>query len=76
MENLIVPPALLSDNRSRLEFLWKERESFLWCAADEFAKASEAHAGLERIYTSATDFEKVEHRQRDIISKIEGIFSE
>ena len=30
----------------------------LWCATDEFKKASDAHFELEKIYTAAMNFKK------------------
>ena len=50
----------LSENKHRLEFLARERESFLWAASDEFKKASNAHFKLEKIYSAAMNFEKID----------------
>ena len=50
----------LSKEKERLEFLWRERETFLWCATDQFKKASEEHFNLEKIYSSAMDFSKTD----------------
>lgn len=56
--------AFLTDMGSRscerLEFLWKEREVFLWNSTDEFKKASDEHFALERLYSSAMDFTKAD----------------
>lgn len=50
----------LSTEKSRLEFLWRERESMLWAASDEFKKASDAHFELEKIYSRAMDFDMLD----------------
>ena len=39
-----------------LEFLWREREAFLWNSADEFKKAADEHFALEEIYSEAVAF--------------------
>ena len=48
----------LEENKNSLETLYKEREAMLWCATDEFKKASDAHFELEKIYTAAMNFKK------------------
>ncbi len=48
----------LEQNKNSLETLYKEREAMLWCATDEFKKASDAHFELEKIYTAAMNFKK------------------
>ena len=50
----------LSKEKERLEFLWREREAFLWSATDQFRKASDEHFNLEKIYSSAMDFSKID----------------
>ena len=50
----------LSREKERLEFLWREREAFLWSSADQFKKASDEHFKLEKIYTAAMDFSKID----------------
>jgi len=44
--------------RGKLETLYKEKESMLWCATDEFKKASDAHMEAEKIYTASMNFKK------------------
>ncbi len=48
----------LSQEKGRLEFLWREREAMLWSSAEQFKKASDEHFKLEKIYTAAMDFSK------------------
>lgn len=52
--------------RNKIETLYKERESMLWCAADEFKKAYDTHLALEKIYTAAMNFK----RSRKIFDKV------
>lgn len=47
----------ISKSKEKMEFLWREREIFLWGAVDEFKNAAEAHTNLERIYSAAMNFE-------------------
>ncbi len=51
---------VLSSEKERLEFLWREREAFLWSASDKFTKASDEHFKLEKIYSAAMDFSKID----------------
>ena len=44
--------------RGKLESLYKEKESMLWCATDEFKKAADAHMETEKIYTASMNFKK------------------
>ena len=60
----------LKDERSHLEFLWQERESLLWSAADQFKKASYEHFELEKIYSTAMDFSKNEELYRRCVTDI------
>jgi hypothetical protein len=58
---------------NKLETLYKEREAMLWCATDEFKKASDAHMELEKIYTAAMSFgknKKLFEKVRDEINEI------
>ena len=48
----------MKSSKEKIEFLWSERESFLWGAADEFKRASDEHLRLEKIYSAAMDFSK------------------
>lgn len=64
-----------SKSCERLDFLWKEREIFLWSSTDEFKKASDAHFALEKIYSSAVDFrpheviyEKIKNEIKEILA--------
>ncbi len=49
----------LNRYKTKFETLYKERELFLWCAADEFKKAAETHSEMEKIYVASMDFKKV-----------------
>ena len=60
----------LSKNKTRLEFLAREKESFLWAASDEFKKASDTHFKLEKIYSSAMNFDEHEKIANEISSRI------
>ncbi|MBO5946406.1 MAG: hypothetical protein J6Q69_07355 [Clostridia bacterium] len=60
----------LNKNKTRLEFLAREKESFLWAASDEFKKASDAHFKLEKIYSAAMNFDKHEKIASEISSRI------
>lgn len=60
---------MLKNYRGRLEFLWKEREAFLWSAADEFKKASDEHFKLEDIYVSAMCFEEIDKKAEALKQK-------
>lgn len=64
----------LSSVKEKLEMLYKEREVMLWCATDEFKKASEAHFETEKIYTAAMDFKKHKKLFNEVLSEIEDIF--
>ena len=61
----------LSKEKERLEFLWKEREAFLWSAAYRFRNASEEHFKLEKIYSSAMNFAKINDMYDLYLSDIE-----
>ena len=61
--------------KCKLEFLWKEREVFLWNSADEFKMASDEHFALEKLYTAAMNFEYTKKLCNEVISEIEEIFS-
>ena len=50
----------LSEQKECLEFLWREREAMLWAAADQFKRASDEHFKLEKIYSRAMDFSKID----------------
>lgn len=63
----------LSSKKDKLEFLWKEREIFLWNSADEFKKAADIHKELESFYSSAMDFSKNDELCDKIISEIEEL---
>jgi hypothetical protein len=65
----------ITRNKERLESLWRERESMLWSATDEFRKASEQHFKLERIYSSAMDFSKNDETYGICISEIKKMLS-
>ena len=60
----------LKNERTRLEFLWRERESFLWSSADEFKKASDEHFSLEKIYTDAMNFDKLNDKYTELNNTI------
>ncbi len=64
----------LSHYKSRLEYLWHEREVMLWGAADEFKKASDEHFSLEKIYTAAMNFENEDIMLQRTIQKIKKIW--
>ncbi len=61
--------------KCKLEFLWKEREVFLWNSADEFRMASDEHFALEKLYTAAMDFEKAKQLSDEVAAEIKEIFS-
>ena len=44
--------------RNKLETLYKERESMLWSATDEFKKAYDTHMETEKLYTASMNFKK------------------
>ncbi len=63
----------LNRNKNTLEALYKEREAMLWCATDEFKKASDAHFELEKIYTAAMNFKKNKKLFEKVRSEINEI---
>ena len=60
----------LSEEKTRLEFLWREREAMLWSSADQFKKASDEHFKLEKIYTAAMDFSKIDGVYAECVTEI------
>jgi len=60
----------LTENRGRLESLWHEREVMLWSAADEFARASDHHFALEKIYSTAMDFAEIDKLFDETVKRI------
>ena len=63
----------LDDNRSKIETLYKEREAMLWCAMDEFTKASSAHETLEKIYTASMNFKKSDKLLKKVCDEIQDM---
>lgn len=63
----------LNAEKTRLELAWREREIMLWNGAEEFKKASDAHFELEKYYTSAMDFSKIDTLYNECKSKIGNI---
>ena len=64
----------LNERKSKIETLYKERELMLWCATDEFKKASDAHFDMEKIYIAAMDFEKNVKIFKSLCREIDKIF--
>lgn len=64
---------LLDKNRNLLETLYKEREAMLWCATDEFKKASDMHFETEKIYTAAMNFKKNKKLEEKVCEEITKI---
>lgn len=61
---------VISENRTRLEYLWQQREGYIWQAADELKKASENHFALEGIYSSSMDFDSLNGFIDELCKKI------
>lgn len=59
----------LSKEKNRLEFLWREREIMLWNSVSEFKSASNYHFELEKIYTSAMNFNKIDKVKEKLLSQ-------
>ena len=66
--------SLLSE-RNNLEFFRREREVWLWNAAEQFKMASDAHFELEDIYTAAMNFSIVDEFFDKMTSEIEKTLS-
>ena len=60
----------LRENRSRLRFLKKTRDELVSNAVDIMKDIFSTHTEIEKIYSSAMDFEKKEKCTSDIIAKI------
>ena len=60
----------LADHRGRLRFSEKCLRTLLDGALESLAEAGETHAALERIYTSAMDFSRVDAMRRGLAAEI------
>lgn len=58
---------------NKAEAMYKERETMLWCATDEFKKAYDAHMETEKIYTAAMNFKKNEKELLKVCEEIRAI---
>ena len=58
---------------NKAEAMYKERETMLWCATDEFKKAYDAHMETEKIYTAAMNFKKNEKQLLKVCEEIRAI---
>ncbi len=65
----------LENVRNKIETLYKEKEAMLWSATDEFQKAYDTHAELEKIYTAAMNFKKNQKKTEKVCEEIKSSLS-
>ncbi|MBQ8690158.1 MAG: hypothetical protein IJ515_07350 [Clostridia bacterium] len=65
----------LSNERNNLEFFRREREIWLWNAAEQFKIASDVHFELEDIYTAAMNFKAIDEIFESVASEIKKTLS-
>lgn len=65
---------IINETEEKLNFYFNSREQLLARAKNEFSLASDAHFALERIYTEAMDFSKIDILTESLIGNISKIF--
>ncbi len=65
--------SLLCEQKEKLDYFTKYKDELLALSQKEFAKASDTHFELEKIYSEVMDFSAIDTVTANLISKIEKI---
>lgn len=66
---------MLSENKHILDLQYNDFKTYLNHAIDEFAYASKSHFELEKIYTAAMDFKKIDVIEAELTTQITKIIN-
>lgn len=73
--SIFLEESVLKNNKEKLNYYSKEFDEILTRAKDEFSAASESHFELEKIYTAAMNFTKIDALRENLIIYIADIIS-